>query len=64
MHGVMQQPLMRALKARHVAQQPDAAKEPRILARHRMRFQVVPEIGAIVTAQTKIKHKVATLLLL
>ena len=55
MHGVMHQPLMRALEAGHVAHQPDAAEEPRILARHRVRAQVVPEIGAVVTPQAKIE---------
>ncbi len=64
MHGVVHQPLMRALEAGHVAHQPDAAEQPGIVAWRRVGAEVVPEIGAVVAPEAEIEQEVAALLLL
>ena len=63
-HRIVHQPFMRPLEARHVAHQADAAQQPHILVRRSMRPEVVPKIGAVMTAQAKIGLKIAALLLL
>ena len=64
MHGVVHQPLMRALEVGHVAHQPDAAQQPRIVARGRAGAELVPEIGAVMAPEAEIGLQIAALLLL
>ena len=64
MHGVMHQPLVRALQAGDVAHQPDAADQPRIVARRRMRAKLVPEIASVLPLQPELGLQIAALMLL
>ena len=64
MHGVVHQPLMRALEAGDVAHQSDAAQEPGIVARRRAGAELVPEIAAVLALQAELGLQLAALVLL
>src|SRR5262245_23550579 len=54
MHGVVHQPLMRALEAGDVAHQSDAAQESGIVARRSAGAKLVPEIVAVLALQAEL----------
>ena len=64
MHRVMHQPLVRALEARDVAHQPDAAEHARIVARRRPGAKLVPEIGPVLTLEAELGLQIAALIFL